>query len=408
MTDPIPMPFGGKDVPHLLIEVNQACNLTCKACYKDKFGYTKPLPQVLDEIDLAVEQRNLDMITLAGGEPTLHPDLPAIIAHVTEKGIKTSLLTNGTLLTDERLRKYREAGLTRVALHVDTQQHRPDAPPGATSERDLNPLRTEIFERVARHGIHFGLVATLYQSNLRELPGLIEYALQSRHVSLVLMTCCKDLRPIVEALGHPDGPSPDDFTPLLDEEVTCDEVAEILDRELDLQPLHYIESDRRVSEKRWLLYLGFVITGSDGAMDRLFLSSRYRRLTELANTLQKTFKGRYKFDMVPGRVESVLVTYLYGLMGLDLRNYLSSLRFLSGLLRPRTAIHSKVFVFQQPPNLTADGQVELCKNCPDATIRNGQVVPVCMADILSPVVERDAESLSQTEIQGRRMESVAS
>ena len=36
------------------------------------------------------------------------------------------------------------AGLTLVCVHVDALQPRPDIPPGATRERDLNALRDAI------------------------------------------------------------------------------------------------------------------------------------------------------------------------------------------------------------------------------------------------------------------------
>ena len=385
LPDPLPMPFNGKDVPHIVIEVNQACNVSCKACYKDKHGYTKPLELILEEIDIAAEARNLDMITLAGGEPSMHPQLERVIAHATARGIKTSLLTNGTLLDDERLKRYADAGLTRVALHLDTLQDRPDTPEDVTCERDLDELRLEIFERVARHGLLCGLVATMYQSNLGDLPGMIDFATRCRHVSLVLVTTCTDFRPIAAAYGRADGPAFAEHDALADEIVTCDDVLDLLQRERGLWPVHYIPSDRRLDEKRWLLYLGFAVTDRDGGYETMYLSSKYRRTIELANDMQRWTKGHYKFDMVPGRVESAMVCVLYALLGMDLRNAWSVLRFLAGLLRPGTRIHSKVLVFQQPPSLHPDGGIEQCDNCPDATVRNGEVVPLCLADILNPL-----------------------
>ena len=49
------MPFKGKDIPHIVIEVNQACNMSCKACYKIRQAYTKSTRLIKDEIDLAVQ-----------------------------------------------------------------------------------------------------------------------------------------------------------------------------------------------------------------------------------------------------------------------------------------------------------------------------------------------------------------
>ncbi len=390
MLEPIPMPFEGKDVPHIVIEVNQACNLSCKACYKDRHGYTKPLQQICDEIDLAAGARNLDMLTLAGGEPTMHPELARVIAHATERGIKTSLLTNGSLLDDEKLSEYAAAGLTRVALHIDTLQNRPDAPDGATCESDLDPLREAVWERVARHGILCGSVATLYQSNLSDLPSMIDLAFRNRNVSLVLMTLCTDFRAIAEAHGHPGGPVFEDHHRLEDEDVVCDDVSALLDEACDLQPLHYIASDKRDAEKRWLLYLGFAITDPNGAYETLFLSPRFRRTVWLANEMQRWTKGRYKFDMVPGRVECVLVCVLYAFLGLSWTHLVAAARFLRNLFRRGSRIHSKVLVFQKPPNLTAGSEIEACKDCPDATVRDGEIVPLCLADILRPLAAAES------------------
>ena len=47
--------------------------ISCAACYKSKDGYTKPLEQVKQEVDLAVSLRNLNLVTLAGGESLQEP-----------------------------------------------------------------------------------------------------------------------------------------------------------------------------------------------------------------------------------------------------------------------------------------------------------------------------------------------
>ena len=385
MTNPIPMPFNGKDVPHLVIEVNQHCNLNCISCYKDKRPYTKPLEQIKEEIDFGASERNLDVITLAGGEPTLHPELPSVIQYVHDKGIKVNVLTNGVAIDDKMLRSWSRAGATRVMLHIDSLQGRPDAAPNA-SEDELNDLRERMTERVVRHGMHGGLALTAYQKNKHEIPAVLSYVQQSPWVSTVLITCSTRFAPIAEKFGgqalasrylksEPEG-----------EELTTRELAEILSREIALDPTQYVESNLRDSEWRWLLYLGFAMGGRGRKVKTLSLSSKYRRTIDLGNALQKFLKGRYKFDMVPGPVESVVVCTLYGLLSLDRRNLFRTGRFLASGLKPGSKIGSKVIVIQQAPNLSETGELEYCKNCPDATVRNGKIVPLCVADILSPIV----------------------
>jgi hypothetical protein len=45
----------------------------------------------------------------------------------------------------------------------------------------------------------------------------------------------------------------------------------------------------------------------------------------------------------------------------------------------------KTIFIQRAPNLTQNGELEYCNDCPDATARNGRLIPVCIADFVSPV-----------------------
>lgn len=44
-------------------------------------------------------------VTFAGGEPTLHPGLPAMLAHASEIGLVTALVTNASLLNQDLCRR---------------------------------------------------------------------------------------------------------------------------------------------------------------------------------------------------------------------------------------------------------------------------------------------------------------
>ncbi len=386
MSASIPMPFNGKDVPHLVIEVNQACNMSCRACYKARASYTKPFRQIIEEVDFAITQRNLDMITLAGGEPTLHPRLPEVISYIDGKGVKVSLLTNGLLLTDELLAEYKAAGLTRAMVHVDADQRRPDATEGAT-ETELNELRRTILERVARHGLRGGLAMTLYRRSLHEFPDLLEFLFSTPQASLLLVTCCRSFAPIAQKHGAEGCIAAMEDSELVKDEVTTAEVIEVVEKRLGIMPTHHIPSSHRETERRWIFYLVFSIIDRDGNVTHMYLDPKFKRTIAVANGLQKLAKGRYKFDMVPKPFEAVMVCLGYAILGMSLGTLWRTLRFLWRLWRPGTRIQSKVVVVQQLPNLTEEGEIEYCENCPDATVREGEIVQLCMADILRPVRE---------------------
>ena len=100
------------------------CNLACAYCneYDD---YSKPVP-------LDVMRRRLDhlaelgttIITLSGGEPMLHPEVDDIIAHIRKHGIMAGMITNGYLLTGDRVRRLNQAGLEHMQISIDNV--RPD------------------------------------------------------------------------------------------------------------------------------------------------------------------------------------------------------------------------------------------------------------------------------------------
>jgi MoaA/NifB/PqqE/SkfB family radical SAM enzyme len=59
------------------------------------------------------------IITFSGGEPLLHPELDEIIAHVRTHPIIAGLITNGYLLTADRIKRLNRAGLDHLQISVD-------------------------------------------------------------------------------------------------------------------------------------------------------------------------------------------------------------------------------------------------------------------------------------------------
>jgi MoaA/NifB/PqqE/SkfB family radical SAM enzyme len=95
------------------------CNLACEYCneYDD---YSKP-------VALETMRRRLDrlaelgttIVTLSGGEPLLHPELDEIVAHIRKSGAMAGMITNGYLLTADRVRRLNQAGLEHMQISID-------------------------------------------------------------------------------------------------------------------------------------------------------------------------------------------------------------------------------------------------------------------------------------------------
>src|ERR1017187_82933 len=70
------------------LEPTSACNLACDGCYRENVAKShKPIEAVREEIDVFLRLRNSDGISIAGGEPLMHPDIVEIVRHIASRGI---------------------------------------------------------------------------------------------------------------------------------------------------------------------------------------------------------------------------------------------------------------------------------------------------------------------------------
>ena len=110
------------------------CNLACAYCneYDD---YSKPVPteEMLRRIDKLADLGTTAII-ISGGEPLLHPDLEKIIGQIRRRGMLAALISNGYLLTRERIQKLNRAGLEYLQISIDNVK------PDEVSKKSLKVL----------------------------------------------------------------------------------------------------------------------------------------------------------------------------------------------------------------------------------------------------------------------------
>ncbi len=98
------------------------CNLSCTYCNEyDDVSAPVPLPEMLARID-HLARLGTTLIVISGGEPLLHPELDQIIARIRRHGMLAALITNGYLLTAERIQRLNAAGLEHLQISVDNIQ----------------------------------------------------------------------------------------------------------------------------------------------------------------------------------------------------------------------------------------------------------------------------------------------
>ncbi len=114
----------GRDIHYLRISLTDKCNMRCVYCMSEDMVFHPndellSTPEILRLVNLFA-RLGVDKIRLTGGEPTVHPDLVAIVRGIRAAGItRISMTTNGLRLVG-LAKPLKEAGMERVNVSVDT------------------------------------------------------------------------------------------------------------------------------------------------------------------------------------------------------------------------------------------------------------------------------------------------
>jgi uncharacterized radical SAM superfamily Fe-S cluster-containing enzyme len=171
-----------------IIEINEACNLTCPVCFADssvKREGHRSLAEIERMLDILVaSEGEPDLVQLSGGEPTLHPRFFEILAAAKRRPIRHLMInTNG-------LRIAREAGfaerlaafMPRFEVYLQFDSLKRDALM-ALRGADLTAVRLQALEALERADISTTLVVTLKKGlNDGEIADIVRFALRWRCV----------------------------------------------------------------------------------------------------------------------------------------------------------------------------------------------------------------------------------
>src|SRR5688572_8971060 len=95
------------------------CNLACSYCNEfDDHSRPVSTPDMLRRID-RLDDLGTGIVTFSGGEPLLHPDLDALIREVRVRGMIATVISDGYLLTRNRIRQLNRAGLDHLQISLD-------------------------------------------------------------------------------------------------------------------------------------------------------------------------------------------------------------------------------------------------------------------------------------------------
>jgi MoaA/NifB/PqqE/SkfB family radical SAM enzyme len=120
------------------------CNLACQYCNEyDDFSKPVPVEAMKRRID-HLARLHTSIITFSGGEPLLHPELDDLIAHIRTYPVIAAMITNGYLLTADRIKRLNRAGLDHLQISIDNVK------PDEVSKKSLKVLDKKL-QLLAEH-----------------------------------------------------------------------------------------------------------------------------------------------------------------------------------------------------------------------------------------------------------------
>ncbi len=364
----IKLPWNKQTVPHCVLEITRNCNLSCKACYREKCDETKSVEKIIEELKIIEKHQKVHTVSLAGGEPTLHPQLCEIVRQIKSRNHKVSLVTNGLILDDEKLLQLKSAGVDVIMIHVDEGQKRPDLPNNPTII-DINNLRKTIADKVVSYGIDAGLCVTIYDDSISNIQKLIQLIFESPSINFLFATHAVAIPKVIEKAGTKK---------VFHASITRNShILNLMKENFDLDCYAYIPSKDQDEEKPCITYFIPVIHNND---KYIYHKMQSCWADKMLIKLSKIIAGRYMYYC---KQNSIIIGIQVLINGLAKFNFLNSLSFLVRSKLGRKSLRGKRLVFENAPIITSKGKINCCDFCPNSTVRDGKIVPVCLADYIS-------------------------
>jgi uncharacterized radical SAM superfamily Fe-S cluster-containing enzyme len=165
-----------------LLEITEACNLKCAACYaQSPMGEHQDMDALLARLDRFLDDRGrLDVLQISGGEPTVHPRFLDILDAAKARDIGHVMVnTNGIRLAeDPDLAAELKKRTPNLEIYLQLDGLDP-ATHVVLRGRDLLEKKRAALEACAAHGLPVTLVCTVIEDiNDDELGELLKLALE--------------------------------------------------------------------------------------------------------------------------------------------------------------------------------------------------------------------------------------
>jgi hypothetical protein len=341
----------------------------------------KSFDQIKEEIELLKKWRNCDNISIAGGEPLIHPQILDIVAYIRSLKMKPLILTNGIRLEHDQpfMVELKKAGIVGFTFHIDSEQQRPHWK--GKSEEELFELRQHFADMAHEVGglfVSFGM--TVYPANIDFVPKLVSWANKNvdRVHGLVLIGF-RNAAMEGDYDYYVDGkliePQTSYFAESTEESyLTSTDVYNKIKEDFPHYEVSGYMGGSQVEDK-----LTWLVSAQLGTKRRMYGSSG-TKVMELFQMIHHLRHGTYVVYSPSNKLPKI--AFLLGLLDKGVRA--TAGEFWREVLRHPSELFSPLYVQSigiiQGPDLLPDGRVDMCESCPDMTVWEGKLVHSCRMD----------------------------
>lgn len=352
-----PLPWTYFDNPNGWIEPTKCCQLKCPGCYRgldidSSLFKHRNLKEMMLEVDNFIINRNVQTISIAGGEPLLYPKIYDLIKYISSKNLKSILYTNAIALNLNILNKLDKAGLTLAVLHIDRFQNVKNR----KTDKDVMQKKMEFCNLFRETGnVNLGFIQPISKQNIDSIESQYDFYIKNHDiVSLVVFTIYRDLANNKKLRENIYISQQDLYKKL---------------KKFRWRPCSYLESTEEELGPSWI----FSISVFNNKRLLGFLNGRWYRKIHLRYRKYKKkylFINKKNYFLLNRKIFfSLNLKYLFKIIINIIKN------------NSNRRIYFQTTLILKPPE-KINNKISICKSCPDAMYYKGELMPSCLLERL--------------------------
>lgn len=156
----------------VMVAITRKCNCRCPACSLWKEEASIDADDFISNID-KLYKSGFRLIEFTGGEPLLHPGLFDMIEAAEDMGMFVQLMSNGTLINKENIKKMKDKGVKLLNISVDHYKDKISS--NYRGFDNINKRVENSVDLAKKQGIFTSSTTLITKYNVKDIGGVIDY-----------------------------------------------------------------------------------------------------------------------------------------------------------------------------------------------------------------------------------------